>query len=166
MNPPKLAGCLDKYDYFEVIRCIGRENTNLSIRDLLNAPDSDELIRGFAIIVSTRGVIFLRDQELSLKEQNTFTQRLGILSGKPREAGIHIHPPVRTKADAIVYDEAQNDPEAFFVSNRLWKVFSCVQSLQRTKWLGRTEIARCNGILSISPLPFSVPLFYRVLIVV
>ena len=119
----KPTGCLDKYDYFEVTPRIGREYTNLSIRDLLNAPNSDEVIREFAIIVSTRGVVFLRNQELSLQEQKTFTQKLGILTGKPKEAGLHIHPSVRAKTDRIVHEEAQSDPEAFLVSNRLWKVF-------------------------------------------
>jgi alpha-ketoglutarate-dependent taurine dioxygenase len=115
------SGCLDKYNFFEVTPCIGREYTDLSIRDILNAPNSDELIREFGIIVSTRGVVFLRDQELSLQEQKTFVQKLGLITGKPKEAGLHIHPSVRAKAEVIVHEEAQSDPEAFLVSNRLWK---------------------------------------------
>ena len=122
-EPLKPTGCLDKYNFFEVTPCIGREYTNLSIRDLLNAPNSDELIREFAITVSTRGVVFLREQELTLQEQKSFTQKLGLLSGKPKEAGLHIHPSTRAKVDTIVHEEAQADPEAFLVSNRLWKVF-------------------------------------------
>jgi Taurine catabolism dioxygenase TauD, TfdA family len=122
-EPLKPTGCLDKYEYFEVTPCIGREYANLSIRDLLNAPNSDELIREFAITVSTRGVVFLRNQELSLQEQKEFTNKLGKLSGKPKEAGLHIHPSVRAKTDQIVHEEAQSDIEAFLVSNRLWKVF-------------------------------------------
>lgn len=122
-EPLKPTGCLDKYDFFEVTPCIGRQYTNLSIRDLLNAPNSDELIREFALTVSTRGVVFLRNQELTLQEQKTFVQKLGVLSGKPKEAGLHVHPSVRAKVDEVVHEEAQADPEAFLVSNRLWKVF-------------------------------------------
>ena len=122
-EPLKPTGCLDKFDFFEVTPCIGRQYTNLSIRDLLNAPNSDELIREFALTVSTRGVVFLRKQELTLQEQKTFVNKLGMLSGKPKEAGLHIHPSVRAKVDEVVHEEAQADPEAFLVSNRLWKVF-------------------------------------------
>jgi hypothetical protein len=122
-EPLKPTGCLDKYDFFEVTPCIGRQYTNLSLRDLLNAPNSDELIREFAITVSTRGVVFLREQELTLQEQKTFVQKLGLLSGKPKDAGLHVHPSCRAKVDEVVHEEAQSDPEAFLVSNRLWKVF-------------------------------------------
>jgi alpha-ketoglutarate-dependent taurine dioxygenase len=130
-EPLKPSGYLDKYEYFEVTPCIGREYTNLSIRDLLYARDSDELIREFAVIVSTRGVVFLRNQELSLQEQKKFTQKLGELTGKPKEAGLHIHPSVRAKVDHVVHEEAQTDPEAFLVSNRLWKVFFTSQTTKQ-----------------------------------
>ena len=122
-EPLQPTGCLDKYDYFEVTPCIGRQYTNLSLRDMLNAPNSDEMIREFAIIVSTRGVVFLRDQELTLEEQKTLVKKMGWLTGREKDAGLHIHPSVRAKTDTIVHEEAQNDPEAFLVSNRLWKVF-------------------------------------------
>ena len=62
-------------------------------------------------------------QELTLKEQKTFVQKLGILTGKPNDAGLHVHPSVRAKTDVVVHEEAQSDPEAFLVSNRLWKLF-------------------------------------------
>jgi hypothetical protein len=58
-EPLQPTGCLDGYDFFEVTPCIGRQYTDLSLRDLLNSPDSDELLREFAIIVSIRGVVFL-----------------------------------------------------------------------------------------------------------
>jgi hypothetical protein len=133
-EPLKPTGCLDKYNFFEVTPCIGREYTDLSIRDLLNAPNSDELIREFGITVSTRGVIFLRDQELTLQEQKTFVQKLGLLTGKPKEAGLHIHPSVRAKADVVVHEEAQADNEAFLVSNRLWgKMFARAKSDEDAK---------------------------------
>ena len=122
-EPLKLTGCLDHYNYIEVTPAVGRQYTNLSLRDLIHAPNADELIREFAIIVSHRGVVFLRDQELTLEEQKIFTQKLGILTGKPKEAGLHVHPSVRAKTDRVVHEEAQADPQAFLVSNRLWDVF-------------------------------------------
>ena len=122
-EPLKPTGCLDKYDFFEVTPSMGRQYTNLSLRDLLNAPNSDELIREFGIVVSTRGVVFLRDQELTLTEQKTFVQKLGVLTGKPKDSGLHIHPSCNAKTDTIIHEEAQNDREAFLVSNRLWKIY-------------------------------------------
>src|SRR5271170_3561054 len=62
-------------------------------------------------------------QEMTLEEQKILAQKLGILSGKPKEAGLHVHPSVRAKTDVVVHEEAQADPQAFLVSNRLWGVF-------------------------------------------
>jgi alpha-ketoglutarate-dependent taurine dioxygenase len=122
-EPLKPTGCLDHYNYFEVTPRVGRQYTDLKLRDLLNAPNSDELIRELGIIISHRGVVFLRDQELTLPEQKVFAQKLGALTGKPKESGLHVHPSVRAKVDRVVHEEAQADPYAFLVSNRLWDVF-------------------------------------------
>ena len=119
-EPLKPTGCLDHYHSFEVTPCIGRQYTDLQLRDLLK---SDEMIREFAIIISHRGVVFLRNQELTLQEQKIFTQKLGLLSGKPKEAGLHVHPSVRARAPHVVDEEAQKDPHAFLVSNQLWDTY-------------------------------------------
>lgn len=122
-EPLKYSGALDSYDFFEVTPCLGREYPKLGIRDMLNAPNSDAMIRDFAIIVSTRLVVFLRtgNEDLTLKEQKMFTQKLGILTGKPNESGLHCHPSSAARLDEVVHEEAQADREAFLVSNRLQK---------------------------------------------
>jgi len=81
-EPLQPTGALVKYNFFEVTPAIGGQYTNLSIRELLQAPNSDELIRDFAITVFTRGVVLLRDQDLTLQEQKTFVEKLGRLTGK------------------------------------------------------------------------------------
>src|SRR5271170_6793429 len=88
-EPLKYSGTLDSYEYFEVTPCLGREYPKLSIRDILNAPNSDDMIRDFAVITSTRLVVFLRtgNDNLTLQEQKKFTHRLGLLTGKPKESG-------------------------------------------------------------------------------
>jgi len=122
VEPLKPTGCLDHYNYFEVTPCIGRQYTDLQLKDLLNAPNSDELIREFGIIVSTRGVVFLREQDLTLQQHKAFVKKLGELTAQgKKESGLHVHPAVRAKTEAIVHEEAQADHEAFLVSNRLWK---------------------------------------------
>lgn len=122
-EPLKYSGTLDSYEYFEVTPCLGREYPKLSIRDMLKAPNSDDMIRDLAIIISTRLVVFLRtgNEDLTLQEQKTFTHKLGILTGKPKESGLHCHPSSAARLAEVVHEEAQADREAFLVSNRLQK---------------------------------------------
>src|SRR5271170_1487059 len=122
-EPLKYSGSLDGYEYFEVTPCLGREYSKLSIREMLNAPNSDDMIRDFAIIAGTRSPIILRtgNEDLTLQEQKTFTQKLGALTGKPKESGLHCHPSSAARLEEVVHEEAQADREAFLVSNRLQK---------------------------------------------
>ena len=48
-EPLKLSGALDHLESFDVTPVIGREYVNANLVDLLNAPNSDELIRDLAI---------------------------------------------------------------------------------------------------------------------
>ena len=43
-------------------------------------------------IVSQRGVVFFRSQEITQKQQEQLATRLGELSGKPITSKLHIHP--------------------------------------------------------------------------
>jgi len=99
---------LDHYPHFEVTPSIGREfGKELQLTDLLNAPNSDELIRDLAVlskssprrtvgtpltIVSRRGVCFFRSQECSQDAMLDLADRLGRLTGRPKDSGSVIHP--------------------------------------------------------------------------
>jgi hypothetical protein len=48
-EPLKLSGALDHLESFDVTPVIGREYVNANLVELLNAPNSDELIRDLAI---------------------------------------------------------------------------------------------------------------------
>lgn len=48
-EPLKLSGALDKYDYFDVTPVIGREFPNASLKEWLEAPNSDEILLDLAI---------------------------------------------------------------------------------------------------------------------
>lgn len=48
-EPLKLSGALDKYEHFDVTPIIGREYPTLDLKELLRAPNSDELVRDLAI---------------------------------------------------------------------------------------------------------------------
>lgn len=112
--PLQLSGALDQYDHFDVTPVIGREYPTVNLKEWLEAPNSDELIRDLAITsqsstylrtsrnmpstnreqtVSQRGVVFFRKQEdLNNDLQKQLAQRLGELSGKPSTSKLHIHP--------------------------------------------------------------------------
>lgn len=49
-EPMKLTGILDQFKSIDSTPVIGREYPTIQIRDLLNAPNSDELLRELAII--------------------------------------------------------------------------------------------------------------------
>lgn len=92
-EPLKLSGALDKFESLDVTPVIGTEFSDVNLVDWLNAPNSDELIRDLAIIISQRGVVFFRAQDgLDNDLQGQLIQRLGELSGKPKESSLHIHP--------------------------------------------------------------------------
>ena len=48
-EPLKLNGVLDQFKSFDVTPIIGKEFPEASLREWLNAPNSDELIRDLAI---------------------------------------------------------------------------------------------------------------------
>ncbi|KAF2851520.1 taurine catabolism dioxygenase [Plenodomus tracheiphilus IPT5] len=92
-KPLELKGVLDSFQSFDVTPVIGREFSNVNLKDWLRAPNSDELIRDLAITISQRGVVFFRKQDdLDNDLQKELAQRLGELSGKPSSSKLHIHP--------------------------------------------------------------------------
>lgn len=76
----------------------------------LNAPDSSELIRDLARVVSHRGVVFFKDQNIQLDQQKELTRRMGELTGRPASSDLHQHPVSETTpelGDVIVIDSQQ-----------------------------------------------------------
>jgi len=72
---------------------IGTEfGKEVQLAALLNDAKSDQIIKDLAILVSQRGVVFFRNQELSIDEQKKLGERLGELSGKPESSKLHVHP--------------------------------------------------------------------------
>ena len=121
-EPLKPNGTLDGFKTFEVTPAIGQEFPEVQIKDIISAPNSDELLQGLArIIISTRGVVFFRNQDLTLAQQKEFTNRIEKLSGRPETSGLHIPATFNAGQDIVVDAEAQKDPEIFIVSNRLAK---------------------------------------------
>ncbi|KAJ3025110.1 UNVERIFIED_CONTAM: hypothetical protein HDU68_007450 [Siphonaria sp. JEL0065] len=94
VQPLKRNFSLDVYKNFKVQPHIGTEfaKGTIQIRSILNAPNANDLIKDFAILVSERNVVFLRDQDITFEEQAEFVDRLGRAGGKPATSGLHTHP--------------------------------------------------------------------------
>ncbi|KAI1382852.1 taurine catabolism dioxygenase [Hypoxylon trugodes] len=93
-SPLSLSGALDKFTYEDTTPAIGREFPDVNIvDDLLNASNTDELVRDLAITISQRGVVFFRAQDnLTDELQKRLVHKLGQLTGKPTDSSLHIHP--------------------------------------------------------------------------
>jgi hypothetical protein len=92
--PFSLLGSLSEFDSFDETPAIGTlfPSPNVQLSDLLQSPISDTLLRDLAIFTSHRGVVFFKNQNLSVKQLKELGSRLGELSGKPLTSTLHKHP--------------------------------------------------------------------------
>ncbi|KAK0657864.1 TfdA family taurine catabolism dioxygenase TauD [Cercophora newfieldiana] len=90
ITKPTYTGSLEQFNYNDLTPVIGREFVDLQVRDLLKA--SDDVIRDLAITISQRGVVFLRDQDVTPTEMKDFMLRLTTLAGSPESSSLHVHP--------------------------------------------------------------------------
>ncbi|KAI8681246.1 TauD domain-containing protein [Fusarium keratoplasticum] len=89
-QPLTYTGSLDNIQQLDVTPVIGREYTGLQIRDLLRW--DERLIRDLAATISQRGVVFLKNQDVTPEEMKDFMLRLTEVAGCPASSGLHIHP--------------------------------------------------------------------------
>ncbi|KAF4465234.1 family taurine catabolism dioxygenase [Fusarium albosuccineum] len=89
-QPLTYTGSLDDFSHFDVTPAIGREYNGLQIRDLLRW--DDRLIRDLAATISQRGVVFLKNQDVTPVEMKDFMLRLTEVAGCPASSGLHVHP--------------------------------------------------------------------------
>ena len=63
------------------------------MKSLSNHLSASALITwAFSPLVSQRGVVFFRDQNIDIESQKILGQKLGELSGKPESSKLHVHP--------------------------------------------------------------------------
>ncbi|KAM0745699.1 alpha-ketoglutarate-dependent taurine dioxygenase [Meredithblackwellia eburnea MCA 4105] len=94
-SPIKLTGILaSKYESNDATPIIGTEFTNLQVKQWLALPkeESDILFRELAATVSRRGVVFLRDQDITPQEMKLVGERITEQGGCPASSGLHVHP--------------------------------------------------------------------------
>jgi hypothetical protein len=89
-QPLIYTGSLDDIKQFDVTPAIGREYDGLQIRDLLQW--DERLICDLAVTISQRGVVFLKNQDVTPGEMEDFMLRLTEVAGCPASSGLHVHP--------------------------------------------------------------------------
>lgn len=99
--PTSLSGSLAVYESYDVTSHIGTRfpSADVQLSRLLTAPNSDELIRDLATLVSQRGVVFFTNQTIGIEQQKELGARLGELSGKPATSKLHKHPISETTSE-------------------------------------------------------------------
>jgi len=112
--PLEYSGTLDHYESFDVTNVIGREFPKLQLTDILN---DDAKIRDLAILVSQRGVVFFRNQEINIDDQKILGQKLGELTGKPESSKLHKHALSNSKRGIAVDEHGKLDDEVSVISS-------------------------------------------------
>jgi hypothetical protein len=87
--------------------------TRHQLSQILTAPNSDDLIRELAILISRRGVVFFRNQDITVQQQLELVDRLASLTGRPKGHGLHIHPLLNSDQKTKLNDEVQVITSAF-----------------------------------------------------
>ncbi|KAL7629487.1 hypothetical protein AAE478_001007 [Parahypoxylon ruwenzoriense] len=113
-GPLKYSGTLDSYEQFDVTKVIGREFPELQLSEILH---DDAKIRDLAILISERGVLFFRNQDLNIDDQKLLGQRLGELTGKPESSGLHRHALSNSKRGIPVDENGRLDDEVSIISS-------------------------------------------------
>lgn len=115
-EPLTYSGSLDNYDSSDVTSVIGREFPKLQLSEILN---DDAKIRDLAILVSQRGVVFFRNQDIDIEGQKALGQRLGELTGKPETSKLHKHALANSKRGIAVDENGKLDDEVSVISSEV-----------------------------------------------
>jgi alpha-ketoglutarate-dependent taurine dioxygenase len=92
LEPIKYTGTLDDYEHNDLTPVIGREYLNLQVKDLLKSPNRNQRIKDLAVTISQRGVVFLRNQDVTPQEMRELCESITTAAGCPESSGLHIHP--------------------------------------------------------------------------
>ncbi|KAI1609511.1 TfdA family taurine dioxygenase [Exophiala viscosa] len=121
-SPLKTSGSIDHLEYVDVTPIIGREYPKAKLKEILDAPNSEDQLRDLAITICERGVVFFRapQDDLSVAEQKTITDLLGKLTGRPKENGLHVHP-LFNAPDNIPMKDGTKDENIYVINTEAMK---------------------------------------------
>jgi len=69
------------------------------------------------MVVSQRGVVFFRNQDINIDDQKLLCQRLGELTGKPESSKLHRHALANSKRGIAVDENGKLDDEVSVISS-------------------------------------------------
>lgn len=100
-SSPSFLASLAQFESYDATPVIGTifPNKTTQLSNLLEAPNADELIHDLAVLVSHRGVVFFKDQDITVEQQKVLAQKLGELTGKPKTSKLYMHPISRKDAE-------------------------------------------------------------------
>jgi len=84
---------------------------NVQVSSVLASPNSDKLLNELARLISERGVVFFKDQDIDPPQMKQLAHRLGLAVGKPETSTIHRHP--------ISENTAENGDDLSIISNKM-----------------------------------------------
>ena len=84
VRPMINSGSLDEYKHQDLTPVIGREFEGLQVTELLKG--DAQLITDLAVTISERGVVFLRDQDVTPQEMKELMERISEAAGCVRSA--------------------------------------------------------------------------------
>ncbi|SPO06792.1 related to taurine dioxygenase [Cephalotrichum gorgonifer] len=119
-GPLEYSGSLDSYEQFDTTSVIGREFPTLQLTEILN---DDTKIRDLAVLVSQRGVVFFRNQDINIEDQKLLGQKLGELTGKPETSKLHRHALSNSKRGIAVDENGKLDDEVSVISSEQIRKF-------------------------------------------
>lgn len=144
-EPMTSNGSLNDYEQIQLAPILGTEFPKANLVDMMNAPNSDEMLAELAYTskhpsqpitpdeqeiadakiqppVASRGVVWFRAQDnLTNDLQKQLITRIGQLSGRPPTSGLHIHPVLNTEGNI----DSSRDPDAE-ISTISTKLFASV----------------------------------------
>lgn len=111
-------------------------NQNVRLTDIIK---DDDLLRDLAIQISQRGVVvFKKQDDLTVEQQKELVNKLGLLSGKPKNNGLHIHP--TAPAGGVIGKDGLIDPEVSFISTRVYKNYTPIDRQLTTAYSWHSDI--------------------------
>ncbi|EEU45571.1 uncharacterized protein NECHADRAFT_41873 [Fusarium vanettenii 77-13-4] len=113
-GPLTYSGSLDSEEQFDVTAVIGREFPKLQLSEILK---DDTKLRDLAVLISQRGVVFFRNQDINIEDQKYLGQRLGELTGKPETSKLHRHALSNSKRGIAVDENGKLDDEVSVISS-------------------------------------------------
>lgn len=91
VQPPTLSDTLPSYRT-NLTPHIGTSLPNVQLSELLSSPHSEKLLNELAKLISERGVVFFKAQDITPPQMKDLAHKLGLSVGKPETSTIHRHP--------------------------------------------------------------------------